>query len=152
MTDLGRGIARGALAGVAGTTAMTVAMTAAHADATLGMPPPHAVSTRLLGRMGLRPRRFRHRAATSVVAHFLFGAGLGGAFGLVRALVTRRTRVPIVARATTGAAYGPAIWALMYGLVLPRAGLFPHPSRDRRRQRALAAAHLVYGAVLGALA
>jgi hypothetical protein len=55
-------------------------------------------------------------------------------------------------RIAIGAVYGAAIWATMYGHVLPALGLMAPPERDRPgRPIVMLAAHLVYGAALGAL-
>jgi hypothetical protein len=150
-SDLLRGTGRGALAGIGGTAAMTVAMVAAHVREPLGRPPPHQVTMRVLSRMGARPRSWRDRSLTSLLAHLATGASLGALFGLSRAAVARRAPVSRAARTAAGAIYGPVIWAVMYGFVLPRTGLFPRPARDRRRQRALALVHVLYGAVTGSL-
>jgi hypothetical protein len=50
-----------------------------------------------------------------------------------------------------GAIYGAGVWAAMYPLALPLAGLYPKPDDDKEaRAWTIGLAHLVYGITLAA--
>jgi hypothetical protein len=139
-------LVRGAAAGAAATVPMSLAMGAAHRLSALGKAPPRQITERLLLGLGRWPRRGRRRAA-SLANHFAFGAAAGA---LAAPVLTRLRARP--ARLATAALYGAAIWAGMYGYALPALGLMARPARDRGdRQATMLAAHLIYGAALGAL-
>jgi hypothetical protein len=140
---------RGGGAGIAATAAMSVVMLAMQKAGLLGKAPPQKLSEKfLLAALRTWPRR-SHRHAIGAVNHLAFGAAAGALFPLLfprRALPARPRRVVL------GTLYGAVIWTTMYGYVLPKLGLMPRPKRDRPyRPTTMAAAHLVYGAVLGAL-
>jgi hypothetical protein len=83
--------------------------------------------------------------AAAVVAHFGFGAGAGALFGVV-------ARGGRAAKVVEGVAFGLGVWTVSYRGWIPRAGLLAHASEDEpNRQATMIAAHVVYGAVLGAL-
>ncbi|HVX93760.1 MAG TPA: DUF6789 family protein [Polyangia bacterium] len=139
-------VVRGAVVGAAATLPMSVVMGAGHEAKALGAPPPRKISERLIGALGRWPRRARREGA-SLASHFLFGAAAGAAFSPALGRVATGP-----ARIVIGAVYGAAIWATMYGHVLPALGLMATPGRDRSgRPLVVLAAHLVYGAALGAL-
>ncbi len=53
----------------------------------------------------------------------------------------------------SGIAYGLAVWAVAYGVVLPSLGLHRAATDDTKdRNEVLIASHVVWGAVLGKLA
>jgi hypothetical protein len=137
----------GAVAGSIATIPMSAFMLAAQKLSALGKAPPRKINERMMARLRLWvPGRSRRRAL-STVAHFAFGATAGGLFGLAAGRLARGPR-----RVLAGMAYGAAIWAAMYGGALPRLDLMPPPSRDRGgRPATMIAAHLIYGAALGAL-
>lgn len=139
-------VVRGAVVGAAATLPMSVVMGAGHEAKALGTSPPRKITERIMGALGRWPRR-EHRRAASLANHFLFGAAAGAAFSPA---LGRVAVGPV--RIVIGAAYGAAIWATMYGHVLPALGLAARPERDRPgRPFVMLAAHLVYGAALGAL-
>jgi hypothetical protein len=138
-------VVRGAVVGAAATLPMSVVMGAGHEEKESG-PSPRKLTARLIGALGRWPRR-EHRQGSSLASHFLFGAAAGAAFSPA---LGRITTGPV--RIVIGAVYGAAIWATMYGHVLPALGLSTTPESDRPgRPLVMLAAHLAYGAALGAL-
>jgi hypothetical protein len=86
------------------------------------------------------------RADLSLAAHFAFGAMAGSAYG---AIARRRRSHPVL----SGAGFGLLVWGSQYLGVLPAAGLLSNARHHPARRNALMiAAHLVWGAVLGAVA
>jgi hypothetical protein len=113
---------------------------------------PVVITSRALATVRPTPPSPAARTGTTTGAHFAFGAGAGALYARLTAAVLRlpaARRVPGPAR---GALFGFAVWAVSYGAVMPRLGLFPLPAQDRDgRQPRLIAAHLVFGGTLGAL-
>ncbi|MDQ3493849.1 MAG: hypothetical protein M3452_11420 [Chloroflexota bacterium] len=131
-----RAAGRGAVAGVVATLAMSVPMLAA---SRLG----------IVQRMGLADdiKDQDTRDALAVANHLGFGAGGGAIFGLVSRRLPRS-----VPRVAAGMAYGAMIWTVSYAGWVPALRLMPAPHDDEPARPALMlGAHLVYGAVLGAL-
>jgi hypothetical protein len=128
----------GAAAGVGATLAMSGALALAAGAGLLQEPPPRAIVRRLLPGLSRETTN-----ASAVLAHLGYGAAAG-----------------VVHRAVLGAP-GPAasvlyaltLWAGSYQGWVPLIGALP-PAHldDRRRQVSMVIAHVVYGAVLGALA
>jgi hypothetical protein len=88
-------------------------------------------------------RRERHNAF--LAAHYAFGAATGAVYG---ALAPHLPGPGVL----NGVAYGLAVWAGNYLGVLPAAGLYKPPDEEPPgRHGMLAAAHVVWGAVLGAV-
>ena len=138
---------RGALAGVVATGAMSGLMLGLQQFGLLGKTPPRKISERLLAVPLRRWPHRRKRKAISVINHLAFGAVAGALFPVLSGRASQRP-----ARMLLGMAYGAAVWFGMYGYVLPAVGLMPSMRRDRRdRPVSMAASHLIYGAVLGAL-
>jgi hypothetical protein len=138
----------GAVDGVAATLAMSGVMLAAQRAGWLGEMPPRKITRFALrrARAGDTPRRTKSALAT--LAHLAFGATGGSVFESSRARWGRGGYGPVV-----GAAFGAAIWLVSYAGWVPALGILPPPQHDRAgRQAGILAAHLVYGAVLGALA
>jgi NAD(P)-dependent dehydrogenase (short-subunit alcohol dehydrogenase family) len=133
----------GAAAGIVATGAMSLLMLAAKSLGALGEPPPRRLTRRLLSPLGaLRPRG-RALNAAALAAHFAYGASVGSVFSLL----PRRLTTP-----SGGALFGLGVWGLNYALALPELGLMPPPRRDRLgRPTTMIAAHLAYGATLGAV-
>jgi hypothetical protein len=140
---------QGAVSGLVATGAMSAVMLAAQRLGLVGKLPPRKIVQRWLAAHGVPWHRRRGQHGVATVSHFAFGASAGWVFGLLaRALGLRRPT-----GLALGGAYGAAVWAVAYGLVLPAAGLMPRPEQDRPgRQGVMAGAHLIYGAVLGGLA
>jgi hypothetical protein len=127
---------------------MSALMLAAQQIGMVGKLPPHKIVQGLLAKRGTPWHRRRRRHGLSALSHFAFGAGAGALFGWLSAATGTRRPASVI----LGSAYGAGIWAIAYGVVLPATGLMPWPGGDRPgRQEVMAAAHLVYGGVLGAL-
>lgn len=129
---------------------MTVAMIAMHRQLPRHQRyplPPRRITVRALEKVGVK-HRFdrRERTGLTMLAHFGYGASVGGLFGL---LAPRNMSRSIAA----GVGYGILVWAGSYLGVLPSLGLHRSATREPAERNALMiAAHVVWGAVLGALA
>jgi hypothetical protein len=135
-------LTRGAAAGTLATAAMSALMLAAGRAGLMGRQPPEAIVRQAGARTAGEPRG-RLADALATVAHLGFGAGTGAAYALLPP-----SRRPVL----RGVLAGQAVWAVSYAGWVPAFGALPPPSRDRTpRQAAMVAAHVVYGAVLGAL-
>jgi uncharacterized membrane protein YagU involved in acid resistance len=147
----------GATAGLVATAPMTAAMELMHrmlpAHERYPLPPRQIVDNsvdRMESEGGL-PRIDEAaeedlRLGGALAAHFGFGAMAGAAYGPI---ARTRPSPPIA----VGIGYGLLVWTSQYLGVLPAAGLLSnavhHPAR---RNGLMIAAHIVWGAALGALA
>jgi hypothetical protein len=140
-------VASGALHGALATGAMSAWLLAARKLGLTGRLPPEKITTTILGRAGMRPLgRERHVVAT--LAHFAYGLGLGGVFGLV----PRRHLRSRAAAASAGTLFGLGVWAASYAGWIPALAIMPRPRRDRPgRQASMILGHVLFGAVLGLL-
>ena len=139
MRRLPRRVVEGVVGGLVATAVMSAQMVAAPSTERIGTPPPRRIADALFPD---RPTRERRIAAT--VIHLAIGASSGVVY---RAVVNRR-RGGVV----SGALFGVAIWAVGYELLAPALGVLPPAHRDRpERRTALIEAHLIFGAILGAL-
>jgi hypothetical protein len=135
-------LVRGAAAGAVATAGMSALMLAAGRAGLVGRQPPEAI-VRQAGALTAVEPRGRLADALAVVAHLGFGAGTGAAYALLPA-----SRRPVL----RGVLVGEAVYAVSYAGWVPALGALPRATRDRTaRQAVMVAAHLVYGAVLGAL-
>jgi hypothetical protein len=142
----------GAAAGLAATVPMTLAMRAGqgalhpHERRTL---PPRRVTHRALRKVGVRPHlhlRESERHGLTLLAHYGYGTATGALFGLV----APRNLPDAV---SGGIGFGLLVWAASYAGLLPALGLHPHAAREPARRNAMMiAAHVVWGAALGAAA
>jgi len=140
-------IRAGVLSGIVATAFMSAIMLMAKRLGLMGEMPPEKITASLLDRAGWRSRGRRTQDALSAVSHLGFGAAAGVLF----AAVERRPQPPLPA-VPAGILFGAAVWFVSYQGWVPALGIMPPPSRDRPgRPPAMLAAHLVYGAVLGAL-
>jgi hypothetical protein len=107
----------------------------------LGEQPPDAIVKSAADAVGAQPSESQ-ADALAVVAHVGFGASVGAAYALL-------PRVgPPVAR---GVVTALAVYAASYQGWVPALGILPKASDDRPgRPAVMIAAHVVYGAVLGA--
>jgi uncharacterized membrane protein YagU involved in acid resistance len=140
----------GALDGAAATIAMSGVMYGAQRAGWFGEMPPRTITRVALrrARAGTSSSR-RAKSALGAIAHVAFGASAGSLFEGAHAHWVRRSGVGPIA----GAAFGAAVWLLSYAGWVPALDILPPPHRDRPgRQAGMLVAHLVYGAVLGALA
>ncbi len=134
--------------GTVATLAMSGVMLAARRARWMGEMPPRRIARVALRRPRGGPMRGRTNDALGTAAHLLFGASLGAAFERAYRGKGRRWAGPLA-----GAAFGAAVWLVSYAGWLPALGILPPPHRDRPgRPSGMLVAHLVYGAVLGALA
>jgi uncharacterized membrane protein YagU involved in acid resistance len=139
----------GLLAGFIATFPMTLAMAALHRR----LPPheryplpPEEITAKLAEEAGEAEHigHPEHQAAT-LIAHFGYGAVMGGMY------TTLAEKVP-GPPALSGMAYGLAVWAGGYLGLLPALGILkPATEHPPRRTALMIAAHLVWGATLGAL-
>ncbi len=137
---------RGAGAGLVATVVMSAVMLAADKSGATPQPPPQRITDHLLHRAGSRPSRGLRRAL-GTAAHVGFGAGAGAAYAAVQGKA-RLLGPP----AASGVGYGLGVWASSYAGWIPALGALPPPDEDRPgRVRTMVIAHIVYGAVLGAL-
>jgi len=135
-------LTRGAAAGTVATAAMSALMLAAGRAGLMGRQPPEAI-VRRAGELAAVEPRGRVADALATVAHLAFGAGTGTAYALLPP-----SRRPVA----RGVAVATGVWAVSYAGWVPALGALPRADRDRPpRQAAMLAAHVVYGAVLGAL-
>jgi hypothetical protein len=141
-----RKLAYGMLAGVAATTAMSALMLAANRAGVMGKTPPAKITERFLDKIG-KPQPKTTTRALAAGAHLGYGAVFGALFaGLSDRFYLSR---PI----TSGVVFGSLLWGASYFGWVPAMGVLPPPTRDRPgRPLTMFASHLVYGAVLGALA
>ena len=110
-----------------------------------GKLPPQRITQRVLDRLRLRRSR-RMDEALTVGTHLGYGMATGALFSVLGQRV--RLMPPVV----LGAAFGGLVWATSYFGWVPALGLMPSPAEDRPdRSVSMLLAHLVYGAVLGAL-
>ncbi len=137
----------GMLAGSVATVFMSAVMFAAKRLGLMGEMPPEKITARALDRAGWRSRGRRAQDMLAAAFHIGFGSAAGAVF----AVVERRPSSPIRA-IPAGILFGAAVWFVSYQGWVPALGIMPPPGRDRPgRPQAMLAAHLVYGATLGAL-
>jgi hypothetical protein len=149
MNDMVKQTGRGLLAGALATAGMSAFMLGAKRVHALGSAPPRELTDRFLRMLDVRPWASRSMPAT-VANHFLFGAVAAVPFALIVQRRRARRVLPPRGRAVVGAGYGVAVWAAMYGALLPAAGMMPRPRHDRPgRPMTMALAHVVYGALVG---
>jgi NAD(P)-dependent dehydrogenase (short-subunit alcohol dehydrogenase family)/uncharacterized membrane protein YagU involved in acid resistance len=133
----------GMLAGFAATGAMSLVMLGARRVGALGEPPPRRLTRRLLSPLGLVKPAGPALDVAAVLAHFAFGACMGGVFALLPGAFKTQAG---------GRLFGLGVWTVSYTGVLPALGLMPPARKDRLgRPTSMVAAHLVYGAALAAV-
>jgi len=109
--------------------------------------PPRQITENLLSKLGLKKFFHReHRKTAALLAHYGFGAAAGALLG---ATAAKSTSIP---KPVAGAAIGILVWGASYLGWLPAVNLREN-SADEPAERNLQviAAHLVWGAVAGAL-
>ena len=144
-----RSPAGGALAGLAATAPMTLVMEVLHRQ----LPrherhalPPRTITMRVARRTGQHHRLDQdQRLGATLAAHFAYGAAAGGLY----APIAQSLHLPAV---PGGIGFGLLVWLVSYLGWLPAVGLFPPPAEESpRRSAVMIAAHMVWGAALGAL-
>jgi hypothetical protein len=138
----------GAVSGAAATAVMSSVMVAAREVGLMSEIPPHVIASKAVDRAGAGEEADADdRRSLGWLTHFLFGAGAGALYALLRNVV--RTPGPA---ALHGAGYALAVWAVSYLGWIPGLGLLPPADRDEPgRQPVMIGAHLLFGAVLGVL-
>jgi hypothetical protein len=133
---------RGAASGSIATVVMSAAMLAAGRAGLMGRQPPEAIVRRAGQLAGAEPQG-RTADALASVMHLAFGAVCGAAYALLPASSRPVAR---------GVAVSLAIYGVSYAGWVPALRALPPTDEDRSdRQASMAAAHVVFGAVLGAL-
>lgn len=141
----------GALAGLTATAPMTLAMAAMHRalpDTEQYPLPPRQIVENASDQFGFENELDE---AAETVLTFISHFGYGGAAGAVYA-ETLNT-LDIEPNAVNGTVFGLAVWTASYLGLLPAAGLLSSATEHPARRNALMiAAHVVWGAALGATA
>jgi hypothetical protein len=137
------GLLASAAEGVIATGAMSAVMIAGDRLGMMGEQPPVAIARTALREAGV-DRRAGLASVVAPVAHLAFGAAGAMAYGLLRQLVPRVSRISL------GVAFGLAVWAVSYEGWIPALRILPPAEDDRRgRPAVMVVAHVVYGLVLG---
>ena len=144
-TSLTLRLLRGAAAGTLATVPMSAVMLGAGKLGLMGQQPPEAITKEAVEDLtGSEPHGATSDALASL-AHLGFGALSGAVF----AALPRPERVPAP---LAGVAFALPVWAASYRGWVPRFGAMPHADDDRNdRVAVMIGAHVVFGAVLGAL-
>lgn len=139
-----RAAALGAVSGLAATGTMTAFIEGARGLGLFEVEPPRQITANVERKAGTPVMPGARFTTRWLSAHAAFGAGAGLIFGTIRGLLPRSAL-------TAGALYGAGVWAAMYPLALPLAGLYPKPEDDKEaRAWTIGLAHLVYGITLAA--
>lgn len=139
-------LVRGAVAGTLATVPMSAVMLAAGRLGLMGQQPPEAITRQAVASAaGTAPGTLTSSALATLV-HLGFGATTGAVYAAGPA---RLQAVPAPAR---GAVFAVGVWAVSYRGWVPRFGALPHAEHDRDdRVVVMVAAHVLFGAALGAL-
>jgi uncharacterized membrane protein YagU involved in acid resistance len=144
-----RELCNGALAGFVATVPMTGAMLAMQRLPRLQSRalPPENVSRGLAQKLDVDQDMNRsEKAAFTWASHFGFGAATGALYPLIM-------RSPHKHALLKGMLYGLGVWTVSYSGWVPAAGIMRFPTKESKPYVGLEiAAHLVWGACLGALA
>ena len=133
----------GATAGTVATLPMSLLMLSAQKMGLMGKQPPEKITEAALDAVD-EPVQEPVEDLLSVVNHFAFGAVAGGLYGGLR-----RDQMSQIAQ---GMVFGTGVWSVSYMGWVPALGIMPPATRDRDgRPESMFAAHLVFGACLGAL-
>ena len=138
----------GAVAGLGATVPMTVVMEIMHAalpDDEQYPLPPRIITMKAAEAVDLKKEMGEdERTAAALISHFAYGATVGALYAPVA------RKIPL-APPLAGACYGLAVWAGSYLGLLPALGVLkPATEHPVRRTALMIAAHLVWGAALGA--
>ena len=137
----------GAVAGSVATGAMSAVMFGAKRLGLMGQMPPEKITARFLDRLGWTSRSGPTQDLLATIVHVGFGAAAGSLF----AILERRYRPP-APPVLAGIVFATGVWLVSYQGWVPALGIMAPPSRDRPgRPQSMLVAHLVFGAVLGAL-
>jgi hypothetical protein len=141
-------ITNGAIAGLLATVPMTLSMKLMHqqlpAHEQYPLPPSEIMTVAEEASLGEHLDPLEHTAAT-LVAHFGYGAMAGALYSQIAAPLP-------LSPALKGSAYGVLVWSGSYLGLLPALGILkPATEHPAQRNALMIAAHIVWGAALGAL-
>ncbi|MDP8970983.1 MAG: DUF1440 domain-containing protein [Actinomycetota bacterium] len=140
-------VADGAVAGGVATAAMSAFMFGAQKAGLQGEQPPGRIVRKALDGIGIHQRSQATENLLATAAHLAFGASQGMLYQVLR----RRVALP-GGPLLQGSGFGLVSWLVNYGGWIPALRIMPPPHEDRSdRQATMIVAHVVYGAVLGAL-
>ena len=135
----------GAVVGAAATVPMIGLMLLAQKSGLMGELPPRRITDEALEAVDADPSETT-RTGLTALTHLGFGAAAGVPFAVAHRWLP--TRIP---RERLGVVYAMGIWASAYLGWVPALGIMPSAERDRPdRPASMIAAHVVYGAALGA--
>jgi uncharacterized membrane protein YagU involved in acid resistance len=139
----------GAVAGMGATVPMTVAMEIMHRnlpDEEQYPLPPRIITMKAAEAVDAKKEMGEtERTTATLVSHFAYGAATGALYAPLR------RKIPL-APPLAGACYGLAVWAGSYLGLLPALGVLkPATEHPARRTALMIAAHLIWGAALGAI-
>jgi uncharacterized membrane protein YagU involved in acid resistance len=138
----------GAVAGLGATVPMTVAMEVMHTmlpEEEQYPLPPGVITMKAAEEVDLKSEMNEtERTTATLVSHFAYGASVGALYAPLK------EKIPL-SPVAAGACYGLAVWAGSYLGLLPALGvLSPATKHPVRRTALMIAAHLIWGAALGA--
>lgn len=140
----------GCFAGLVATVPMTLAMVRIHRRLPRRQRyvlPPRIITDGVAARVPI-PGRMTPDAGPgrALAAHFAFGAATGGLYGVATAQMRVKPGL------ASGISYGLGVWAASYLGWVPAAGLMsPATRQPAQRNVMMIAAHIVWGAALGAV-
>lgn len=145
------GLIKGALAGIVATIPMTLAMKTLHSelppDERYPLPPRLIVESAAEKLDVEDDLREEDEFALTVASHFAYGAATGAIY--CQGLEIQDMQPS----AASGIVYGLGVWTVSYLGLLPGLGLLtPATEHPARRNAVMIAAHIVWGAALGATA
>jgi uncharacterized membrane protein YagU involved in acid resistance len=145
------GLITGALAGLFATIPMTLAMKAMHTrlpeHEQYPLPPRLIVESAAEQLEVEDDLQESDEYALTLISHFGYGAATGALYKAALELAE------IEPNAVNGVAYGLGVWTMSYLGVLPAAGILtPATEHPARRNALMIAAHVIWGATLGATA
>jgi len=135
MSDVAGSVLRGTVAAMAMSGMRELTISLGLVDRA---PPDEIAQEGMPGLLASIPPRYRNGAIE--LAHWGFGAGMGGACGLTPRAVRRRWWF--------GPVFGLGVWAFFERLVAPAFGLRRAEDRPLRERAAVAADHVLYGVIV----
>lgn len=141
-------IAAGAVAGLIATVPMTLAMILMHRQLPWRQRyplPPREITARVAEKAGVREHiEEEEERGLTFAAHFGYGAATGALFGAIA------DELPMP-RIASGVLYGIVVWSGSYLGLLPALRILrPATEHPAERNALMVAAHVVFGASLGA--
>jgi len=145
-----RALLKGTLAGFVATLPMTIFMLATQRFLPKRQQyrlPPEMITSELAHRAHVRHHLNKQLIlGATTVSHFGYGAAMGAAYGPLH----KRVPLPTIAQ---GVLFGLVVWAASYLGLLPLLGISASGDREPlRRNLMMIAAHIVWGASMGAMA